>query len=690
VTDIERWQKNNQAYLTAALEWLRLRLTRLAMPPKTTVRASAKTASKSLVRKTKSDEAVEKIAKAAKKMTTAATKTPQPALPLLGRLLGLQPFEEEILLLCAAMELDTRMPALCAKAQDNPEQAYPTFALAMALFDDPVWEVLSPERPLRYWRLIDIIRNGVQPMTAGALRIDERIVAYIKGLNFVDERIAAFLVPFQPSEIQTVLPPSQQAAVDRALRYLRQIGDHASQAVVQLVGPDTFSKHVVAQQITAAGGHHLYRLPAELLPMQPEALDQLSRLWQRESLLLPLALYIDTQGDDHRSVADGQAPPLQRFLARSRGIFFVGSRDIQRDTGGSAGMILEIDKPTPFEQQQAWQEVLGEAGGESPALLAAQFNLNTATIRQVVRRAVDQAAAGKGDLHTHLWKTCLNVTRPRMDQLAQRLEPMATWNDIVLSAETEALLRRIVSQVRRRSRVYDQWGFRNRMNRGLGISVLFAGESGTGKTMAAEVIANDLALNLYRIDLSQVVSKYIGETEKNLGQLFDAAEDGGAILFFDEADALFGKRSEVKDSHDRYANIEINYLLQRLESYRGLSILATNMKSALDRAFLRRLRFIVNFAFPEALQRQAIWEKIFPPETDLDPPVKANSAFLAKLNITGGSIHNIALSAAFMAAEAGSAVTMPLILDAARLDFRKMERPIREIDFAWKQPGGSG
>ena len=689
MTEIERWHKNNQAYLTASLAWLRLRLNGLAVLSKASPRASASTTAKTPVRKTKSDDAADKIAKASKKMATAAAKTPPPALPLLSRLLGLQPFEEEILLLCAAMELDTRLPALCAKAQDNPERAYPTFALAMALFDDPVWEVMSPERPLRYWRLIETIRNETQPLTAGALRIDERIVAYIKGLNFVDERIAVFLVPFQPSEIQTALPPSQQAAVDRALRYLQQIGEHASQAVVQLVGPDTFSKQVVAQQIASAGGHHLYRLPAELLPQQPEALEQLSRLWQRESLLLPLALYIDAHGDDHRSAADGQAPPLQRFLALSRGIFFVGTRDIHRDTGVAA-MVLEIDKPTPAEQQQSWHDALGEAAGESPALLAAQFNLNTATICQVVRRAVDETAAENGDLHAHLWNACLNVTRPRLDQLAQRLEPMATWNDIVLSAETEALLRQIASQVRRRNRVYDQWGFRSRMNRGLGISVLFAGESGTGKTMAAEVIANDLALNLYRIDLSQVVSKYIGETEKNLGRLFDAAEDGGAILFFDEADALFGKRSEVKDSHDRYANIEINYLLQRLESYRGLAILATNMKSALDRAFLRRLRFIVNFAFPEALQRQAIWEKVFPPQTDLDPPVKENSAFLAKLNITGGSIHNIALSAAFMAAEAGSAVSMPLILDAARLEFRKMERPIREIDFTWKQAGGKG
>jgi SpoVK/Ycf46/Vps4 family AAA+-type ATPase len=233
--------------------------------------------------------------------------------------------------------------------------------------------------------------------------------------------------------------------------------------------------------------------------------------------------------------------------------------------------------------------------------------------------------------------------------------------------------------------VYDDWGFRERMNRGLGISVLFAGESGTGKTMAAEVIANELGLLLYRTDLSAVVSKYIGETEKNLRKLFDAAEDGGAILFFDEADALFGKRSEVKDSHDRYANIEINYLLQRMESYQGLAILATNMKAALDNAFLRRLRFIVNFPFPGPAERMAIWEKVFPRET---PSTALDHARLARLNLTGGSIHNIALNAAFLAAQAGSPVTMRLILDAARTEFRKLERPINEMDFRLLESAG--
>jgi len=209
--------------------------------------------------------------------------------------------------------------------------------------------------------------------------------------------------------------------------------------------------------------------------------------------------------------------------------------------------------------------------------------------------------------------------------------------------------------------------------------------------MAAEVIANELRLNLYRIDLSQVVNKYIGETEKNLRRLFDAAEDSGAILFFDEADALFGKRSVVKDSHDRYANIEINYLLQRMESYRGLAILATNVKSALDPAFTRRLRFIVDFHFPAVAERRRMWNKAFLQHEagqGLAVPTidRLDYDRLATLNLTGGHIHNVALNAAFMAAHRGTAITMPLILEAARAELRKLERPINEMELKWTEP----
>jgi len=301
----------------------------------------------------------------------------------------------------------------------------------------------------------------------------------------------------------------------------------------------------------------------------------------------------------------------------------------------------------------------------------------------VIQHIVDDARAGSGGLAPTLdtlWAASLSFTRPALDRLAQRIDARASWDDIVLPAEQAGTLKQLVAQVRQRSRVYDDWGFGERMTRGKGIAALFAGESGTGKTMAAEVIAQDLRLELYRIDLSGVVSKYIGETEKNLRRVFDAAETGGAILLFDEADALFGKRSEVKDSHDRYANVEINYLLQRLEAYRGLAILTTNMKGAIDPSFIRRLRFVVDFPFPGVPDRKRIWSQVFPAateRTDLDLDR------LARFTLTGGSIHNAALNAAFLAADAGDPVTMPRVLEAIRGEYRKLARPVSESEFRW-------
>jgi SpoVK/Ycf46/Vps4 family AAA+-type ATPase len=270
-----------------------------------------------------------------------------------------------------------------------------------------------------------------------------------------------------------------------------------------------------------------------------------------------------------------------------------------------------------------------------------------------------------------LWRACRERAAQPLQELGQRITTSAQWDDLVLPDESAAQLREIAAQVAHRTRVYDDWGFGERLSRGRGISALFSGPSGTGKTMAAEVLARHLDLDLFRIDLSGVVSKYIGETEKNLRRVFDAAEQSGALLFFDEADALFGKRSEVKDSHDRYANIEINYLLQRMEDYRGLAILATNMKSHLDAAFLRRLRFIVDIPFPDAEIRQRIWQRVFPATT---PTEGLDVAALARLEVAGGSIKNIALNASFAAAAGGVPVRMEHVLHAARREYQKLEK----------------
>jgi hypothetical protein len=456
--------------------------------------------------------------------------------------------------------------------------------------------------------------------------------------------------------------------------------------IIQLLGVDGASQQLIASQAATALGLHLYRLPTELLPAHRPDVDTLSRLWQRECRLLPLPLYLDLHPSSPTGAPEAPGILIGRFLSQTDGLVFLGTRD--GCPGLPAGTLtLDIARPTPREQEDAWSAALGRAGN-GPRLLAGQFDLGLPAIRQIVRNALtDKGSEGTASALDRLWDACLLETRPRLEALAQRLGPRATWEDLVLPPAEMQALHQIAAQVRQRGTVYEAWGFRRKMSRGLGVSVLFAGESGTGKTLAAEVLASDLRLDLYRIDLSGVVSKYIGETEKNLRRLFDAAEAGGAILFFDEADALFGKRSEVKDSHDRYANIEINYLLQRLEAYRGLAILATNMKGALDPAFLRRLRFAVHFPFPGPAERRAIWLRAFPPEV---PREHLDWDRLACLNLTGGSIHNVALAAAFLAADAGTPVSMQLVGEAARAEFRKLDRAWNEGDLlVVSQPSGA-
>jgi AAA+ superfamily predicted ATPase len=671
---LNHWQERNKQYLSAALNWLRLRLIRMAQ---SAVKQNVP------IRKNEVTEA--EITEAASIVIGAEKAEPPPALVILSRRFGLSRFEQEVLLLCAAMEFDTHISALCAQAQNELNGCYPTFALTMALFDEPAWDVLSPERPLRYWRLIEISHPVAQSLITTPLRADERIVNYLKGLNYLDDRLAPLLVPFDVPVGETNLSPSQRKIANSVVQQL-QSSMNGRVPVTQLAGPDTLSKQLVAQQVATTLGLHLYRLPAELLPNQAAELEAHARLWQRENILLPIAVYLDAHEPEAVVKSEGGRQhttlPLYRFLSRTQGIFFLSSREIRSDLG-PATIAVEVKKPAPAEQQAAWADTLKDAAVDSPPLLAGQFNLNVSTIRQIVKRVSDEPGNNGHILHERLWDACLVSTGPKLDVLAQRLEPKATWDDIVLTEEAKYLLHQITDQVRQRSKVYDTWGFRKKLNRGLGINALFSGDSGTGKTMAAEVIANELRLKLYRIDLSGVVSKYIGETEKNLRHLFDAAEDGGAILFFDEADALFGKRSEVKDSHDRYANIEINYLLQRMESYSGLAILATNMKSALDEAFMRRLRFIVDFPFPGMKERKIIIQKVFPSEV---PKGELDYDRLARLNLTGGSINNMSINAAFMAAQSGGPVTMQLILSAAKAEFRKMERPIKETDFQWQEP----
>lgn len=693
MSDQTEWLELNDRYLTAMVAWLRLRLLRLAPEPTAAIITQPATPGGWLKRNKNLDTKRlpgpssgiddEQVTQARQTMQKLEAIEPPPALTLLTNVLGLSTFDANVLALCAAMELDTGIAGLCAKAQGDTSKEYPTFALAFSAFDDPDWHALAPSAPLRYWRLLEIHQPGSQPLTSAALGIDERVVNYLKGLNYLDDRLAPLLDSVvQPSDPDE-LPLSQQQLVDQIVGGLQADNGQHRIPVIELLGHNTASKQMIATRVAMSLGLNLFAIEQKTLPAQTSNFETFVRLWERESRFLPLALYIDVT-----AVSDAESALLKRFLERSSGLVFLALDEAGTQLARHR-ITVEINKPTPQEQQQLWQKALLGAQGphsDQSQRLAEQFSFTQPEIKHLAKVAMDESENGEAVSNDRLWQACRLSARADMEHLARRIDAKANWDQLVLPPEQKALLRQITDQVAQRNRVYEDWGFRQQMNRGLGINALFVGDSGTGKTMAAEVIANALELDLYRIDLSSVVSKYIGETEKNLRKLFDAAEDNGAILLFDEADALFGKRSEVKDSHDRYANIEINYLLQRMESYRGLAILASNMKNALDKAFVRRLRFIVDFPFPGIEERTEIWQKVFPPQT----PVREDLDYqrLAKLSLTGGNIHNVALNAAFLAAQQGGEITMPLLLRAARTEYKKLERPAKESEFRWQGPAG--
>ncbi len=583
----------------------------------------------------------------------SARCVPPPALVALAQRVGLSRFERDVLLLCAAVELDPSVRGLCADVHGNDAMAYPTFALALTVLPDPAWEALAPQGLLREWRLIEINRPWGESLISSPLRTDERTVNHLKGLDHLDARLHALLRPVPPAD-EHLLPASHLAAVDSIARSWDQ------GPVVQLVGPDRPSAMLVAGAAAARAGLQLYEMPGTALPQSPDEIDELARLWRRESALSPVALCVEIDA------AGRDAEPAATLATRLGTPVLVRARENVPELNAH-GLLLDIDPPTTAERRAAWQQHLPPGSPADPGVLAAQFALDTTTIA---------AAAAAPDP----WARCRVITRAHVGAIAQRLQPKVGWDDLVLGQQELRLLHAIADQVRNRWRVYDEWGFAAKITRGLGLSALFSGPSGVGKTLAAEVLAHELDLDLYRTDLSAVISKYIGETEKNLRQLFDAAEAGGWLLFFDEADALFGKRTEVKDSLDRFANVQIDYLLQRMETYRGLAVLSTNMRSAMDTAFLRRLRFIVEFPFPDAAHRRAIWALAFP--ASLPGAATLDLDRLAELPATGGMIHNIAMNAAFLAAARASDLNIDFVLTAVRDEFSKLQLPIRQRDLA--------
>lgn len=636
-------------------------------------------------------------------------------------LFGLDSFSCNVLLLTVACEADPGVADRCAQLQNG--SPFPSAGLAIALFLAPDSDrsekvsatsasdagveraakvaSLAADAPLRAWRLIETFQPEGRNLLGATLKTDEPILHYLLGHPLRDERLERFRAPLAPDALAGQVARSQW-------NLARTLAPRIAQGeFCELRGRDSVSKQLVAlaaegwradeeSTATAAADAHargtkmLDRVVCSSLPK--EAVDSLlfAMLWLRQSLLLGGALYLDLDDAD----APEQLAALRLFL---RGLSTLPPFNASAGVGGPHIFIstyealpdldaphfsIVVAKPERSEQEKEWEDLV--RNGDVAAQLADEFDFNLPT----VTRLHGIAAGGQpvADIST-IRGVCRQSHRSQLDALAQRVIPVADWDALVLPAFQKNILRALADQVRHRGRVYRKFGFDQTMNRGFGISALFTGESGTGKTTAAEVIAADLGCDLYRVDLSAVVDKFVGETEKKLRRVFDAAEEGGVALCFDEADAIFGRRSEVKDSHDRYANIQINYLLQRLENFSGLAILTSNQADAIDQAFLRRLRFIVNFPMPDRELRREIWQRVFPVQFMKDVPCEPPFAdalweTLAETPLSGGQIHAVALNAAFLAArETPPHLTVQMIEHAMDAEFLKTGNPVRHTTF---------
>ena len=605
-----------------------------------------------------------------------------PALIVMAELAGLSRFETDLVLLAAAPALDGAFGRACAELHDDARRDRPTLHLALALFvEDGAARLLAadslmPTRRLRSLAFVEVGGADGDPIVTRPIAVDERLTDYLRGANRCDDRLAALL-----SESPAVLAC---ASLDDGAREAAALAASRPDAAasINLVGTIDAGACDVAQRACDELGQRLYVLDVtRIASRSPAERRRLIALATREARLGGVALLIDATDAERGGAV---AVSIGEWIADFHGALFVVTAD--RWPGAGITGAVHVVKPTRVEQRELWRTALaGHVHSVNGGLgaIVEQFDFGPPAIANTVARAASRSE--EGITEAVLWRACREQSGADLDQLARRIVPCFGWDDIVVGDDVLAQLRELASQVQQRAQVYEAWGFGAQLGRGRGIAALFAGASGTGKTMAAEILAAHLELDLYRIDLAGVVNKYIGETEKNLRRIFDAAERSGAILFFDEADALFGTRTEVQNSHDRYANVEVNYLLQRMEEYTGLAILATNRRSALDTAFLRRLRFVIDFPFPSAADRRRIWERMFPAQAALDG---VEFALLSRLELTGGSIRSIAINAAFLAAGEQASIGMPHLARAVAREHTKLSKPIsaNELSAYYAEP----
>jgi hypothetical protein len=592
----------------------------------------------------------------------------------LGQLFGLSEFDLDVIVLCLAPELDRGYERLYAYLHDDVTRRRPTVELALRLFcPDLAGSVaarvrLSSASPLRAARLLGLDDDAGSLLGRG-LRLDPRVAAYLLGDNFVDDRLRPYA--------RLVLPAAEPAELvlpDALSRLARQPPDAC---VLYLQGVYGTGRRAAAATF---GRPLLFVAGKRLADADAEQFAEMVQLIGREVRLQGALLYWDDFDIELARENDARLEAVFRLLAGLPGPAFLSGAVTWEPAGDLRGLTflrIQFSPPGPADRLRHWQSSLGEAGlppGEL-ADLAGAFRLTGGQIDDAAATARNLALARNpaapqvtlDDLHA----ACRLHSNRKLAELAVAVTPHYDWDDIVLPADQMTQLREIYDQARQRHLVYDTWGFDGKLAMGKGLNVLFAGPPGTGKTMAADVLAHGLGLSLYKIDVSAVVSKYIGETEKNLARIFAEAATSNAILFFDEADALFGKRTAVRDAHDRYANVEISYLLQKMEEYDGIVVLATNLRKNMDEAFVRRLHAAIDFPLPAVADRLRIWEQVWPAATPRDPGLDLE-LLAQRVEVPGGSIRNIALAGAFLAAADGGVVTMAHLLHATRREYQKM------------------
>jgi len=597
---------------------------------------------------------------------------------------ALSPFETAVLALAAGVELFADAANLCAVAHGDPAKPFLTPALALAALPGADRAAFAPAATLRFWQLITVAAETTSATLDARISVPEAVLQFLIGQPVLDARLEALLEP-----VADAPPPEGEQAL--CARIAAALSGPAA-PVVHLAARPTRRTLSVAAGVGRLMGLRVFHLPGDRLTNDADMVA-IGRLWQRDRLALQgaLALSLDVPGSEGRA-GDGRAVGLiARLAVEADGpVLVIGAAlpDLA-DRCRRPVVRFHLPEPTLAERARQWRGLLGlDPDAAQPAVdaLAQRFQLPQSTLASCIAVARSTAAPEGGEAPLPAVLDALapllrEQAREGLSGLAQRVATHGRIEDIVLPDQPAQVLRQIIAHHRNSAQVLGDWGFGR--SRGQGLSVLFAGPSGTGKTLAAEVIARELDLDLFRIDLSQVVDKYIGETEKNLARLFDAAEASDAVLLFDEADALFGRRSAVRDSHDRYANLEVGYLLQRIEAYRGVVVLTSNLPSSIDPAFNRRLAYIVRFTFPDRAQRLEIWRRAIPAQA---PTQALDFDLLARLSVSGGQIQVLALNAAMLAADQHEPIAMRHIAMAARGEFAKRETAVPTAEFAGWPP----